>query len=92
MSRALLGIVALGALWLAAARSPAEKRRGVVQIGESTPAFVIETLNGGSMTADFHGRAGVHQRVRDLVLAVPQRVSRDSSSKHRSIATASPSS
>lgn len=56
MARALFGIVVLGALWLAAARPLAASSADVVQIGESTPAFLIDTLDGGSITANFHGQ------------------------------------
>jgi cytochrome c biogenesis protein CcmG, thiol:disulfide interchange protein DsbE len=54
MSRALLGIVALGAIAIVAAR-PVAVRSDAVQVGEAAPSVLIATLDGQSVTADFHG-------------------------------------
>lgn len=56
VSRALLGFAALCALALLAARSPAVSHGAVVAVGETTPAFLLSTLDGDSMTGDFNGR------------------------------------
>jgi cytochrome c biogenesis protein CcmG, thiol:disulfide interchange protein DsbE len=56
VSRALLGLAALCAVALAEARSPAVTRGAVVQVGESAPAFLLNTLDGNAMTGDFNGR------------------------------------
>jgi cytochrome c biogenesis protein CcmG/thiol:disulfide interchange protein DsbE len=55
VARALLVIAIFGALTLAAVR-PAMVRSDVVQVGQSAPAFLIDTLNGQQITSDFHGR------------------------------------
>lgn len=55
MSRAILGIVALCAVTLAATPS-ASVSADTVRVGDAAPAFFIDTLDGISMTADFHGR------------------------------------
>lgn len=55
MSRAILGIVALCAVTLAGTPS-ATVRADTVRVGDAAPAFFIDTLDGISMTADFHGR------------------------------------
>ncbi len=55
MSRAFLVLAAAGALALAAVRSPAA-RSDVVEVGQSAPAFLIDTLSGDAITSNFHGR------------------------------------
>jgi cytochrome c biogenesis protein CcmG, thiol:disulfide interchange protein DsbE len=54
--RALLGPAALIILTLAAAASPEISRGAVVQIGDVAPAFLLKTLDGGSVTGNFDGR------------------------------------
>jgi cytochrome c biogenesis protein CcmG/thiol:disulfide interchange protein DsbE len=54
--RTLLRLTALCAIALAAARSPALSRDAVAQVGQSAPAFALDTLDGGAMTANFNGR------------------------------------
>lgn len=54
MSRALAAFVVLSALALGA-RPPAV-RGDAVQIGQSAPAFLIETLDGRKITGNFDGR------------------------------------
>jgi thiol-disulfide isomerase/thioredoxin len=54
--RALLGLAVICAMALAEARSPAISRGAAVQVGESAPAFLLQTLDGDSMTANFNGR------------------------------------
>ncbi len=56
MARTLLGLAALCAIALAEARSPAPSRGAVVQVGQTAPAFALDTLDGGAMTANFDGR------------------------------------
>jgi cytochrome c biogenesis protein CcmG, thiol:disulfide interchange protein DsbE len=52
----LLAIVALGALALAQARSPLPTLGNTVQVGQSAPAFLIDTLDGRSVNGNFNGR------------------------------------
>ncbi len=54
MLRALLALLAFGATALAAAR-PVAVRSDVVEIGQSAPRFLIDTLDGRPMTGDFNG-------------------------------------
>lgn len=56
MFRAVLGIVALLAVALVSARSPAITRAGNLQVGDLAPAFAVDALSGGSLDGDFHGR------------------------------------
>ena len=55
MSRALLVLVALAAIGLAAER-PVAVRGDVVEVGQSAPAFLIDTLDGAQISNDFKGR------------------------------------
>lgn len=55
MLRTILGIVALLAVALAAARSPAVTRAGTLSAGDFAPAFVLDTLDGKSVDGNFHG-------------------------------------
>ena len=54
MPRALLGIAALGALALAAAR-PLAVRGDALQVGQNAPSFLVASLDGDSITGNFHG-------------------------------------
>ena len=56
MVRALLVRTALCALALAAARSPAGSAEAGAQVGKSAPAFLVNTLEGTSVTSNFEGR------------------------------------
>ncbi len=56
MSRAPLASAVLCAVALAATRSPAAGNGSVAQVGQSAPSFLLSTLDGGSMSADFNGR------------------------------------
>ncbi len=56
MFRTLLGLAAFCAIALAEARLPASSRDAVVQVGQTAPAFALDTLDGGAMTANFNGR------------------------------------
>ncbi|MBV8499258.1 MAG: TlpA family protein disulfide reductase [Candidatus Eremiobacteraeota bacterium] len=56
MFRASLGIVALLAVSLAAARSPAITRANLLGIGDLAPPFAVDTLDGRSIDGNFHGR------------------------------------
>lgn len=56
MLRSLLGTVALLAVALATARSPAITRAGTLEIGDFAPAFALDTLDGKSIDGDFHGQ------------------------------------
>jgi thiol-disulfide isomerase/thioredoxin len=55
VSRALLVLAALGAIGLAAAR-PVAVRGDAVEVGQSAPAFIIDTLDGRQISSDFNGR------------------------------------
>ncbi|HEY6324954.1 MAG TPA: TlpA disulfide reductase family protein [Candidatus Cybelea sp.] len=55
MLRTLLGTVAVLAVALAAARSPAVTRAGTLEIGDFAPAFALDTLDGKSLDGNFHG-------------------------------------
>lgn len=55
MLRTILGTVALLAVALAAARSPAVTRAGTLSVGDFAPAFVLDTLDGKSLDGNFHG-------------------------------------
>lgn len=56
MSRALLASIVLCALGLAAARLPAQGNATAAQVGQAAPAFLLDTLDGSSMTGNFDGR------------------------------------
>ncbi|HYL26925.1 MAG TPA: TlpA disulfide reductase family protein [Candidatus Nitrosotalea sp.] len=56
MSRAFLGIAAFAAFALAVARSPATGLGDAVGVGQSAPNFLIDTVDGASVTSNFHGR------------------------------------
>jgi cytochrome c biogenesis protein CcmG, thiol:disulfide interchange protein DsbE len=56
VSRALLGIVALCATALAGARSPADGQDTSPRVGSKAPAFLVDTLDGHSITSNFHGQ------------------------------------
>jgi len=53
--RVVLLLAAFAAITLAAVR-PAAVRGDALQVGESAPAFLINTLDGASITSDFQGR------------------------------------
>jgi cytochrome c biogenesis protein CcmG, thiol:disulfide interchange protein DsbE len=55
VSRALVGIALFGAIALATARSPAANG-DTLQLGQSAPAFRIDTIDGSPVTNDFGGR------------------------------------
>jgi thiol-disulfide isomerase/thioredoxin len=55
VSRALFPILALCAAALAAAPPAVGRERGL-QVGAAAPEFLIDTLDGISMTSDFHGK------------------------------------
>ena len=55
MPRVVLLLAAFAAITLAAVR-PAAVRGDALQVGESAPAFLINTLDGASITSDFQGR------------------------------------
>jgi cytochrome c biogenesis protein CcmG/thiol:disulfide interchange protein DsbE len=54
VSRALLGIAAL--VSLALAEAPAPGLSDSVQVGQSAPAFLVDTIDGASVTGNFNGR------------------------------------
>jgi cytochrome c biogenesis protein CcmG/thiol:disulfide interchange protein DsbE len=56
VSRARFGIVALCALALTVARSPAVRGDTGAQVGASSPAFLIDALDGSPISSNFHGR------------------------------------
>ncbi len=54
MSRSLAGLIALAAIALAATR-PVAVRSDALQIGQTAPAFLVATLDGQSISQNFHG-------------------------------------
>lgn len=55
MSRALLLLVTIIALAVAAAR-PVTVQGDTFQVGQTAPSFLIATVDGESVTGDFHGK------------------------------------
>lgn len=55
MSRALLIALIVAALAVSATR-PLAVRGDTLQIGQAAPAFLVATLDGESITGDFHGK------------------------------------
>jgi cytochrome c biogenesis protein CcmG, thiol:disulfide interchange protein DsbE len=55
VSRTLLIFITITALGVAATR-PAAVQGDTIQVGQMAPSFLIATLNGGSITGDFHGK------------------------------------
>jgi thiol-disulfide isomerase/thioredoxin len=55
VSRAILGILTLCAVTLGVAPSPGLSR-DTVRVGDAAPAFLMDTLDGISVSGDFHGR------------------------------------
>jgi cytochrome c biogenesis protein CcmG, thiol:disulfide interchange protein DsbE len=57
VSRNRFALVVLAAVALSGAAQPELGRAGNVTVGQSSPSFAIDTLDGRSITADFHGKA-----------------------------------
>src|SRR5579863_5593096 len=55
MARRLLGMAIIAALALVAQR-PASVRSDAVEVGQAAPAFLIDGIDGGQITSNFHGR------------------------------------
>ena len=56
MSRRSVALVLLAAVALSGAGMVKRGLAGNVTVGQSAPAFAIDTLDGRSITADFHGK------------------------------------
>lgn len=56
MLRGCVTLALLVALAAGAAAQPQRSRAGNVTVGELAPPFAIDTLDGRSVTADFHGK------------------------------------